>query len=207
MTTVEERIAQFENMVKADPENDMAHFSLGSQYMQVERYVEAAECFQRCLHLNPDMSKAYQLAGEVLIKAGQPELAIDVLKRGYESAASKGDLMPRNAMGELLRSIGHEPPAVDTAAPSASDGNFVCKRTGRPGTQLSEPPYRGPVGQWIRENISKETWDAWIGQGTKVINELRLDFSRERDQDLYDQHMYEFLGIDDAMLSQIRNGA
>ena len=51
--------------------------------------------------------------------------------------------------------------------------------------------------EWIRDNISAETWHEWIGQGTKVINELRLDFSREEDQAVYDQHMYEFLGIDD----------
>jgi tetratricopeptide (TPR) repeat protein len=141
MTTVEERIAQFENMVKADPENDMAHFSLGSQYMQVERYVEAAECFQRCLHLNPDMSKAYQLAGEVLIKAGQPELAIDVLKRGYESAASKGDLMPRNAMASCFAPSGtnrppwtrpHHPPAMATSSasePVVRERNCPNRRT------------------------------------------------------------------------------
>lgn len=35
------RIAQFENMVQADPENDMAHFSLGSAYAQAERHADA----------------------------------------------------------------------------------------------------------------------------------------------------------------------
>jgi Fe-S cluster biosynthesis and repair protein YggX len=75
----------------------------------------------------------------------------------------------------------------------------VCRRTGRPGTQLEKPPFRGPVGQWIYENISAETWNAWIGQGTKVINELRLDFSREQDQDTFDQHMHEFLGLDEEL--------
>ena len=35
-----------------------------------------------------------------------------------------------------------------------------------------------------------------IGQGTKVINELRLDFSRDRDQEIHDQHMREYLGYE-----------
>ena len=35
----------------------------------------------------------------------------------------------------------------------------------------------------------------WIGQGTKVINELRLDFSREEDQKSYEDNMIEFLSI------------
>jgi Fe-S cluster biosynthesis and repair protein YggX len=60
---------------------------------------------------------------------------------------------------------------------------------------------RGPVGDWIFENISAETWKDWIGQGTKVINEMRLDFSRDRDQEIYDQQMREYLGIDEAVIA------
>ncbi len=40
-----------------------------------------------------------------------------------------------------------------------------------------------------------ETWRNWIAQGTKVINELRLDFSRDDHQKVYDQHMMEYLNI------------
>ena len=68
-------------------------------------------------------------------------------------------------------------------------------------------PFRGPVGAWILENISAETWKAWIGQGTKVINELRLDFSRDRDQDVYEQHMHEYLGLDADLLARTRTEA
>ena len=49
-------------------------------------------------------------------------------------------------------------------------------------------------------SASQETWTEWIGQGTKVINELRLDLSREEDQEAYDQHMHEFLGVDPEAL-------
>ena len=34
MTDLEQRIAQFENMAQADPDNEMAHFSLGNAYLQ-----------------------------------------------------------------------------------------------------------------------------------------------------------------------------
>ena len=56
---------------------------------------------------------------------------------------------------------------------------------------------RGPIGSGSTSNISAETWREWIGQGTKVINELRLDFSREEDQQVFEQHMCEYLGIED----------
>ena len=209
MSSLDQRIAQFEHMAAEDPGNDMAHFSLGSAYHQAGRHDEAARSLERCLELNPQMSKAYQLAGEALVASGSKEKAAEVLAAGYRVAARLGDVMPRDAMEKLLKRIGREAPRIETAAAPAHPGRgaFVCRRTGRPGTQLPDPPMRGALGQWIRENISAETWRTWIGQGTKVINELRLDFSREEDQRVYDEHMYEFLGIDQALLEQIRSKA
>lgn len=208
MPTLDERIAQFEHMAQEDPDNDMAHFSLGNAYLQADRYTDAAASFQRCIEINPEMSKAYQLAGQALIEAGDPDAAVELLNKGHEVAASKGDLMPKNGIADLLKSIGHEPPQVSEEAQQTAEklkesGAFVCRRTGRPGTQLDEPPMRGPVGRWIYENIAAETWKDWIDQGTKVINELRLDFSRDEDQAVYDQHMFEFLGIDEQAQQEI----
>jgi len=212
MSDIDERIARFEHMAQADPDNDMAHFSLGNAYLQAGRFAEAAASLQRCLELNADMSKAYQLAGEAMIKAGWTDQAVEMLDRGYEVAAGKGDLMPRNAIAELLTSIGRQPPAVsaevEAQARQAEEGrSFNCKRSGRAGTQLPDPPFRGPVGRWIYENISAETWREWLGQGTKVINELRLDLSRETDQNVYDQHMCEYLGIDAELHKQLTGQA
>ena len=64
-----ERIAQFENMTTADPDNEMAFFSLGNAYLKANRAAEAASSFERVTVLNPDMSKAWQLAGEAMIAA------------------------------------------------------------------------------------------------------------------------------------------
>lgn len=203
-----DRIAQFEKMASADPTNEMAHFSLGKAYLDGARHAEAARCFERCVELAPEMSKAFQLGGQAMIGAGWSDRAVDFLVRGYETAARKGDLIPKNAIGDLLRSIGREPPKlspeVDAAAERLkSSGTFICQRTGRPGFKMDAPPFKGPIGQWIHENISAETWKAWIGQGTKVINELRLDFSRDKDQETYEQHMREYLGIDAELLAKL----
>ena len=208
---IHERIARFEKMANDDPDNDMAHFSLAGAYAQAGRHADAASSYLRCIEINEDMSKAYQLAGAALIEAGRTEDAKTALRKGYLVASAKGDMLPRNAIAELLGQLGEEPPEIDAetkakaeAARKAAAGGFVCKRTGRPGTKLPEAPMRGPVGAWIQENISAETWRAWIGQGTKVINELRLDFSREQDQETYDRHMREYLGIDEATMQDIK---
>jgi len=201
------RIAQFENMVQpgADPENDMAWFSLGGAYVQAGRHAEAAKAYERCYTLNPAMSKAYQLAGKALVDAGQPGPAADVLTEGYKRAAARGDFLPKKAIAELLTSLGAPVPEIAAAASAEgpAGGGFVCTRTGKPGTKQGRPPMRGPVGQWIFENISQETWIDWIKQGTKVINEMRLDLSREDHSATYDQHMYEYLGIDEEVLGTL----
>jgi Fe-S cluster biosynthesis and repair protein YggX len=155
------------------------------------------------------MSKAWQLAADAFAKAGQRDRAADAAKKGYEIAALRGDLMPKNAIASILKDLGLPLPEVKGAAvaptgsPLAATGTFVCRQTGRPGSKLPAPPFRGPVGQWIFENIAAETWKAWIAQGTKVINELRLDLSREQDAETYDRHMREYLGIDDGVLASL----
>ncbi|MFG0327863.1 MAG: Fe(2+)-trafficking protein [Phycisphaerales bacterium JB037] len=201
---IEDRIAQFEKMAREDAENDMAHFSLGNAYNQAGRYEEAAESFKRCVELNPAMSKAYQLAGAAYMAAMKTDEAGEILTRGYVAAAERGDLMPRDAIAELLGKLDLPVPEVKAKKVGpAPDGSFICKRTGRPGTEMKRPPFRGPVGEWIRANIAKETFDDWIAQGTKVINELRLDLSREQDEVVYDAHMREYLGLDDATYEQL----
>lgn len=227
----DKRIAQFENMTKADAENEMAFFSLGGAYAQAGRHAEAAEAYLRCTELAPSMSKAYQMAAETYLKIGNVDKASQLAVRGYTIAAERGDLMPKNALAKLLEQMGKPVPVVGAqpaggakgdvsllggggmggglgakASPAGGvfpPGTFVCHRTGRPGTRMLRPPFKGAVGQWIFDHIAKETFDQWIGQGTKVINELRLDLSREQDGETYDQHMREYLGIDDALLAEL----
>jgi Fe-S cluster biosynthesis and repair protein YggX len=203
---LERRIAQFERMASADPDNEMAHFSLGNAYLQAGRAAEAAKSFEACVAIAPEMSKAYQLAGQAMIDAGWADKSVEVLTKGYEVAAGKGDRMPQEAIAKLLESIGREPPklAAEVEAAAAKlreSGTFICQRTGRAGHQMSKPPFKGPVGEWIHANIAEETWQDWIRQGTKVINELRLDLSRENDAATYDRHMHEYLGVDEALLA------
>lgn len=40
---------------------------------------------------------------------------------------------------------------------------------------LDTPPFPGPKGQDIYDNISKQAWDEWLAQQTMLINEKRLN--------------------------------
>lgn len=194
------RIAQWENMTQADPTNDMAWFSLGNAYKDAGRPADADKALAKTLELNPIMSRAYQLRGQVLIQLNQNDTAAEVLTKGYTIAAERGDVMPQRAMGSLLEKIGRPIPAVKSAQaapppPPTGPNAIVDRKTGQPGTRLPDPPLRGPIGKFIFDHYSNETWQVWIRQGTKVINELRLDFSNDAHQRTYEDQMLEWLGF------------
>ncbi len=193
---VTERITQFEALVAEDASNDMAHFSLGNAYAEAERHREAATSFERCIAINMNLSRAYQLAAEQYLAMEDIANALPLMRDGFDIAQRNGDLKVKDTIESMFEKIGEAPPA----APVADDadvpaGTFVCSRTRRAGAQLEKLPFKGAMGQWIFDHIAKETWDAWIAQGTKVINELRLDLSRDEDSQTYDQHMEDYLGI------------
>ena len=202
MTTVEERIAQWEKMAAEAPD-DMAYFSLGNAYREASRFGDAAKAYGQAIGLNQGMSRAYQFLGESMMKDGRDADARPMLLKGYKVAAERGDEMPRRSIGEMLKRLGEALPDVKTYAEKKAEmenagggGKMVLdRRAGQMQPRLADAPMRGPTGQFIYDHFGQVTWNQWIGQGTKVINELRLDFSNLAHQDLYEQHMLEWLGV------------
>ncbi|MEZ6192914.1 MAG: Fe(2+)-trafficking protein [Phycisphaerales bacterium] len=199
-TTTEERIAQWEQMAREAPD-DMAFFSLGNASRAMPSGLRTpGAAFAAAIEMNPGMSRAYQLRGQVLIKMGRDGEAGPVLTEGYKVAAERGDVMPQRAIGSLLEKVGLPLPEVQDAAArkqevEASGDTVLDRRSGQPQARLADPPMRGPVGKFIYDHFGQQTWNEWIRQGTKVINELRLDFSNDAHQDIYDQYMLEWLQV------------
>jgi len=192
-----QRIAQWENMVAEAPDG-MSYFSLGNAYKEAGRAEEAARAFRKAIEHDPNLSRAYQLLGQLLVKDEADDQAREILTRGYTIAAEQGDVMPQRAMGSLLEKIGAPVPEVETPQEEEvelGDDAVLDRRSGKPGPRLPDPPMRGPLGRFIYDHYSQPTWQQWIGQGTKVINELRLDFSNVEHQHIYDLHMMEWLGF------------
>jgi Fe-S cluster biosynthesis and repair protein YggX len=150
------------------------------------------------IQLNPNISKAYQLIGQSLLKLNQSEEAIPVLTAGVKMADSRGEVPPRNEMMQLLKEIGAPVPELPTrSAPAiqAGEGQVLCKRCGRVGKKLLGPPFRTAFGQEIFENTCTDCWREAIALGTKVINELRLPLADPSAQKMWDQHIREFLNL------------
>lgn len=200
------RIEQFRKLIEQDPNSDMAYFSLAQALSQAGRFDEAGDAFRKCTELNPAMTKGFQLGGAAYMAAGKDDDAKAMLVKGYEEATTRGDLMPKKAIAELLTQMGEPIPEVADAGPVEPTGSFKCQKTGRMGNQMPRPPFKNGVGTWIHANISRETFDEFIRLGTKIINELRLDLSRDDHDAVYDYAMRKFVGIDDALYAELMDG-
>jgi Fe-S cluster biosynthesis and repair protein YggX len=146
----------------------------------------------------------FQLLGAVLVKLGRRDEAIQVLKEGFAVADERGDNMPRDEIAQLLGQLGEPVPASKRAPAAAADagaGGFRCSRPGCPygsrARKLPAPPMKDEVGQRIGESICADCWNDWFrNYSVKVINELRLDLSREDHQAAYDEQMRGFFGFE-----------
>jgi Fe-S cluster biosynthesis and repair protein YggX len=52
-----------------------------------------------------------------------------------------------------------------------------CVKLGREAEGLDFPPLPGELGKRIWENVSKEAWQMWQAQQTRLINEMRLNLA------------------------------
>jgi len=194
----EDRIQRFKALTEADPTNELGFFSLGRAYIDAGKAADAIPALQRVLALNSNFSKAYALLGTAQRSTGDQAGAIATLTNGYRIANERGDLMPRNDMAALLKEMGAPIPEIkveELKEEDAAAGKIKCKRCGRVAPKMPEPPFGGELGAQIHDSVCGPCFREWIGQGTKVINELRLNLTEKPAQDVYDQHMKEFLNI------------
>jgi len=176
MAEINERIERFKNMADADPGNELGHFSLGRAYMEAGRYAEAIDSLKRAIVINRNLSKAYQFVGQSQLKLGQQGDAVATLTEGVKVADARGDVLPRNEMIEQLKSLGAAVPELkaSTAKLEVGEGQVMCRRCGQVKPRLPSPPFKGEFGKLVYENTCAQCWREAIGQGTKVINEMRL---------------------------------
>jgi Fe-S cluster biosynthesis and repair protein YggX len=195
-----ERLEFLRNMAEADPENEMAHFSIGKVQIDLGDFPAAEAALRRTLELNPRNSTAHRLLAQALAEQGRRDEAVEVLRRGVLIAHEKAEYQVRNGMQEALRSLGAEvpdPAAEERARRGFREGQFACARCGLPNERLAEPPFDNGIGRRIAEGICRTCWREWMAFSIKVINEYRLNLATDQGAQIYDFQMKEFLGIQD----------
>jgi Fe-S cluster biosynthesis and repair protein YggX len=197
MAESNERIDRFKYMAEADPANELAHFSLGREYLNANMPELGIESLRRALNINKNLSRAYQMIAQAQLKLGKQADAVTTLTEGVKIADSRGEVLPRNEMVEMLKAQGAPVPqfSVGAARQVAGEGEVLCRRCGKIGKRLTRQPFRSDFGKQVYENICAACWGEAIGMGTKVINELRLDMSDPRAQQVWDAQIREFLNL------------
>src|SRR3984957_12923295 len=132
MADTASRIEQFRKMANDDPKNELGHFSLGRALLDDKQYEQAAQSLRKCLELNPNISKAYQLLATALLNLNSKDEAIQFLTEGAKRADERREVMPRNDMTKMLKELGAPVPefkqTVTTQA--AGEGEVLCQRCG-----------------------------------------------------------------------------
>jgi Fe-S cluster biosynthesis and repair protein YggX len=69
----------------------------------------------------------------------------------------------------------------------------LCARTGKEAEGLDKPPFPGPAGQKIYEQVSRESWQEWLKLQTMLINEHRLTPFEPKSREYLSQERDKFL--------------
>lgn len=68
-----------------------------------------------------------------------------------------------------------------------------CKKLQTEMDGLARPPYPGPLGEKIYQNISKQAWQQWLAHQTMLINEYRLSLLEPKAREFLMNEMESFL--------------
>lgn len=77
-----------------------------------------------------------------------------------------------------------------------------CIKLNKEAEGLDFPPYPGELGKKIYENVSKESWAAWLKHQTMLVNENRLNLADLRARKYLATQMEKYFfgeGADAAM--------
>lgn len=72
-----------------------------------------------------------------------------------------------------------------------------CKKYGKELPGLVLPPYPGPKGQEIYENVSQQAWKDWQALQVMLINEKQLSMANGDDRKYLQAEMDKFFNNED----------
>lgn len=203
-------IEQYREIAKENPDDDLSQFALGQALLNANRPAEAVPVLRHVIRINPKYTKAYILLGKALEADEDEDGAIEAWQLGYHASNKQGTLMNAQEARQLLEAKGaplsseivellsfddepEESPEDAQREPNADE--VRCIRSGRIGKKMSFDPFDDHIGAFILKHVSQQSWEAWMEMSIKVINELRLDLGDPKHQEMYEQHMRDFLKL------------
>jgi tetratricopeptide (TPR) repeat protein len=99
------RLEKLQEMLKADPKNQLASYGLATELANLGRLEDATAQFERLLADHPDYCYGYFHGGRTLEKLGRLEEARAMWRRGLEAAARTGDQHAQSEIQQALDAI------------------------------------------------------------------------------------------------------
>lgn len=89
---------------------------------------------------------------------------------------------------------------IPPSAPNVSLARQIvtCRRCAQTAEPMPRPPFGGALGQTIHETVCNDCWRAWVGEQTKIINEMRLSLGDPKAREILDRQMRLFLKLEEA---------
>ena len=69
---------------------------------------------------------------------------------------------------------------------------LFCKKLNQEAEGMNSPPFPGPLGENIFNNISKSAWKMWLDHQTMLINEYRLNLLDPNSRKFLQDEMKKF---------------
>lgn len=102
----EARLSKFRQIIDMDPGDVLGHFGAGKACLDLKRFGEAAQHFEKTIEIQKDYSVAWANLGQAYAALGEREKARETFERGIEVARGKGDMMPMRDMQTRLEKLG-----------------------------------------------------------------------------------------------------
>ena len=101
----EDRIQQFEELLKTNQDNALLQYSLGLEHLKGGQAEKAIPPLRAALRLQANYSAAYRELGKALAQAGLTEEAAQTYQQGIEVAQGRGDIQAAKEMRVFLKRI------------------------------------------------------------------------------------------------------
>jgi Fe-S cluster biosynthesis and repair protein YggX len=69
---------------------------------------------------------------------------------------------------------------------------IFCAKLKQEAEGLAKPPFPGPLGAVVYEQISKQAWSMWLSHQTMLINEYRLNLMDLKSREFLKEEMQKF---------------
>lgn len=99
------RIEKFGRHVAANPDNELARYSLGTALFEAGRFADAEPHFARALELRPDWVLACIFQAKCLLRLGRAQEARGLLERGRACSIEQGHDAPIEEIDALLEML------------------------------------------------------------------------------------------------------